>query len=50
MKTYVVYEIKDKKKPIKIETIKANTSESAKRKAIIGTKIEYNSVRAYAYA
>ena len=33
-----------------IETIKANTSESARRKAIIGTKIEYNRVRAYAYA
>ena len=49
MKTYVVYEIKDKQKLIKIDTIKANTSESARRKAIIGTGKEYNYVRAYAY-
>ena len=49
MRTFVVWEIREKQKPIKIDTVKANTSESARRKAIIGTKKEYNNVRAYAF-
>ena len=49
MRTFVVWEIRKKQKPIKIDTVKANTSESARRKAIIGTGKEYNYVRAYAY-
>ena len=52
MKTYAVYEIRDqeKLKLVKIDTVKAMTSESARRKAIIGTKKKYTSTRAYPYA
>mgnify|MGYP001277897952 CR=1 FL=1 len=49
MHTFVIWKIRKNKKPIKIDTVKATTSESAKRKAIIGTKIEYANIRAYAY-
>ena len=53
MHTYVVYEILKtntcKLFLRKIETVKAINSESARRKAIIGTNKEYNNVRAYAY-
>ncbi len=50
MYTYVVYEISNVRPFAKrVDTVKANTSESARRKAIIGTKIKYNNVRAYAY-
>ena len=50
MYTYAVYQI-SKIRPFakKVATVKANTSESARRKAIIGTKIKYTAVRAYAY-
>ena len=48
MKTYVVYEV-HAEHPIlrRIDTVKANTSESARRKAIIGTSKEYNKTRAF---
>ena len=51
MKTYAVYEIRDqeKLKLVKIDTVKAMTSESARRKAIIGTKKKYTNTRAYSY-
>ena len=49
MRTFVVWKLRKGQQPIKIDTVKANTSESARRKAIIGTKIEYDNVRAYAY-
>jgi len=50
MKTYVVYEVHSNH-PIlrKIDTVKASTSESARRKAIIGTSKEYNKTRACCY-
>ena len=47
---YVVYKIAGEKPQItEIATVKATNSESARMKAIIGTKIEYDNVRAYAY-
>ena len=51
MKTYAVYEIRDqeKLKLVKIDTVKAMTSESARRKAILGTKKKYDNTRAYSY-
>ena len=53
MHTYVVYEIlrTNTRKLFlkKIETVKAINSESARRKAIIGTNKEYNNIRAYPY-
>ena len=52
MKTYAVYEKRDqeKLKLVKIENnVKAMTSESARRKAIIGTTKEYDNTRAYPY-
>ena len=51
MKTYAVYEKRDqeKLKLVKIDTIKAMTSESARRKAIIGTTKQYDNTRAYPY-
>ena len=51
MKTYAVYEIRDqeKLKLVKIDTVKAMTGESARRKAIIGTKKKYDNTRAYSY-
>ena len=53
MHTYVVYEILKtntcKLFLRKIETVKAINSESARRKAIIGTNKEYNNIRAYSY-
>ena len=49
MRTFIVWKLRKDQQPIKIDTVKANTSESARRKAIIGTKMEYDNVRAYAY-
>ena len=51
MKTYAVYEIRDqeKLKLVKIDTVKAMTGESARRKAIIGTTKKYDNTRAYPY-
>ena len=51
MKTYAVYEIRDqeKLKLVKIDTVKAMTSESARRKAIIGTKKKYDNTWACSY-
>ena len=49
MRTFVVWKLRKDQQPIKIDTVKANTSESARRKAIIGTKMEYDNVRAYAF-
>ena len=51
MKTFAVYEIRDqeKLKLVKIDVVKAMTQESARRKAIIGTKKKYDNTRAYPY-
>jgi|TARA_B110000263_G_scaffold107069_1_gene93488 hypothetical protein len=56
MKTYTVYEIQREKienkvnpRLVKFNTVLAMSSESARRKAIIGTDKEYSTTRAYAY-
>ena len=56
MKTYTVYEIQKEKlenkvnpRLVKFNTVLAMSSESARRKAIIGTDKEYSTTRAYAY-
>ena len=52
MNKYTVYEILEtdtgKLFLRKIETVKAINDESARRKAIIGTRKDYNNTRAYA--
>ena len=49
--TFVVYEIAGKKPSIKeIGTVRATTSEAARRKAIIGTNIEFNDTVAATYS
>ncbi len=48
MDNYVVYEVTGKKPAfVKIDTVRASNSESARRKAIIGTKKDYSTTRAY---
>ena len=56
MRTYTVYEIQREKlenkvnpRLVKFNTVLAMSSESARRKAIIGTNKEYSATRAYAY-
>ena len=49
MPRFVVYEIQDDQKPKKLDTVKATTHESARRKAIIGTTVDVNHVYAFRY-
>tara|TARA_Y100001951_G_C11239237_1_gene239458 strand:+ start:427 stop:594 length:168 start_codon:yes stop_codon:yes gene_type:complete len=50
MHTFVIWEIRENQKPIKhSNTIKAISSELARRKAVIGTNKNYDSIRAYAF-
>lgn len=49
MPYFVVYEIQDDQKPKKLDTVKATTHESARRKAIIGTTVDVNHVYAFRY-
>ena len=53
MRRYVVYELVDlfngKKDLRKIDTVKATNSETAIRKALLGTQKEYKNMRAFEY-
>lgn len=54
MRRYVVYELVDlfngKKDLRKIDTVKATNSETAIRKALLGTQKEYKNMRAFEYS
>lgn len=53
MKKYAVYEIiklfNDKLDMRKIDTVKATNSDTAIRKALLGTRKEYKNMRAFEY-